>query len=558
MNRPRAFNTARLALWSRRTGAAVVLAAFLLGWGLDAADGWLGWVTAGLGEWQLFPAVIRASGGVAFSVAILAGLVLLTILAGRVFCAMLCPLGILQDVLIRCVAFWRRHQRPRRGLHVSPPRAWLRYGLLAAFLLSAAVGPLWVAGWLDPFSIFGRLANGLFWPALLACRNTLAMFLMSVGYFNLSPAALPTVVWPLTFFAAAFFVLLVLLAWRGTRGWCNAFCPVGTLLGLLSRYSIWKLSISESACTGCGRCARVCKADCIDRAGHHIDFERCVWCLKCLVACDDGAIAFRTGQPSAMEHVPANSKPGRRAFLASLGMLGLGAARVERSAPRDLQLPGPATSAIPPPFGPFGSEDWRDPVRQSSLNSIAANRQPVMPPGARERSLFHNACTACHRCVSVCPTRVIRPDTGRYGWSGFWQPHLDFQRSFCNRDCRACGDVCPTGALQPLSAADKPAIQMGVALILEHRCIPFKDGKDCGACSEHCPTKAVDLVRYPGSIHYRPVVNPDLCTGCGACEYACPPKPKAIVVLGHRRHQTALRLKIGPPQMDSEPEEFPF
>lgn len=184
---------------------------------------------------------------------------------------------------------------------------------------------------------------------------------------------------------------------------------------------------------------------------------------------------------------------------------------------------------------------------------------PVTPPGASTIRKFTDTCTACHLCVSACPTHVIQPSLTQYGLTGFMQPHMDYHAGFCNFECTICMDVCPAGALLPVSLEEKKLIQLGKAVFIKENCVVETDGTDCGACSEHCPTKAVDMIPYHDGL-FIPKVTEDICIGCGACEYACPTKPyKAIFVNGNAVHVNAKKPQQEALDMDIDyTEDFPF
>jgi ferredoxin len=181
----------------------------------------------------------------------------------------------------------------------------------------------------------------------------------------------------------------------------------------------------------------------------------------------------------------------------------------------------------------------------------------AVPPGAINREHFTGICTACHLCVSACPTGVLQPSLFEYGFFGMMQPFMDYDTNFCNHECVRCTEVCPNGAILPLTKDMKLTTQIGIARFEKQNCVVYVDETSCGSCSEHCPTKAVRMVPYKGELTI-PEITPDICVGCGACEYACPVTPfKAIVVDGHLQHQTAQK----PPEetLEEKPlEDFPF
>ena len=195
------------------------------------------------------------------------------------------------------------------------------------------------------------------------------------------------------------------------------------------------------------------------------------------------------------------------------------------------------------------------PTRESTVKE---NRTyAVCPPGGVSLGHFNDYCTACSLCVSACPENVIVPSFREYGLSGIMQPRMDYHKSFCNYDCTRCSEVCPTGALLPLTLEAKKLTQIGKVHFIKDNCIVQTEKTECGACSEHCPTKAVYMVPFEGNLVI-PETNDKICIGCGACEYACPTVPfKAIFVDGNSVHLDAEKPIIE--ELDvKELEEFPF
>jgi ferredoxin len=480
-------------------------------------------VARGLAALQFTPALLVLLAGGAAGLVLL-GLLVLTLLFGRVYCSVLCPLGLLQDAGAR-VLRWRPGRRPL--LPYAPEHRRWRYGILAlVVVLAVLAGRNLAVAWSDPYSHFGRIFSGLVRPLVVAGNNRLVGWVPDPGgrLFRVPPA------WPGPGLAvpAALTLLLVagLAAWRG-RLYCNTLCPVGTVLGLLSRYAAFRLEVDRAACTRCARCLRECKAQCLDLRAGVIDASRCVACYNCIPACPEHGIRHRFAwrRRPAPPPVPAGvPDPERRALLGGVLLL--------------------APAALLRPAEPAGPAE--------------AARPPVTPPGARGRTEFLDRCTACQLCVSACPTQVLQPAFLEYGPAGLARPRLDFRRAFCNFDCRRCGEVCPTGAIAPLALADKHVTSVGTARFEQKDCIVDRDGTDCAACSEHCPTKAVDTVPFRTNLRL-PQVREELCIGCGACEYACPAQPrKAIVVTARDRHTRARPADTAPAARRPATTDFPF
>jgi ferredoxin len=203
-------------------------------------------------------------------------------------------------------------------------------------------------------------------------------------------------------------------------------------------------------------------------------------------------------------------------------------------------------------------------IVQSKPTTIPPLRtSPISPPGSTSISHFNAVCTACHLCVSSCPSQVLAPSLFEYGAAGLLQPRMEYSHSHCNYDCTVCMEVCPTGALEPLAKEKKKLTQLGVAKFIKENCVVYTDNTACGACSEHCPTKAVNMVPYPNPAQKPlliPEVTNDYCIGCGGCEHACPTKPyKAIFIDGNPIHKMAKKPVVKKIELKIDSSgDFPF
>ena len=240
---------------------------------------WFGWMA----RIQFMPAVL------ALNVGVILFLVVLTLLLGRVYCSVICPLGIFQDVVSWLSA---RRRGKKNRFRYSPAKTWLRWGVLVLFVAALLAGVGSVAALLAPYSAYGRIASNLMAPLWAWGNNALAYLAERVDSYAFYSVDVWIKSLPTLLVAVVTLVVVVVLAWRHGRTYCNTICPVGTVLGLLSRYSLFRPTIDESKCTGCTLCARRCKASCIDAKAHRIDYSRCVVCLDCIDNCREGAIRY--------------------------------------------------------------------------------------------------------------------------------------------------------------------------------------------------------------------------------------------------------------------------
>jgi ferredoxin len=462
-------------------------------------------------------------------------ILVLTFLFGRIYCSTLCPMGTLQDVFI----FLYRKLSPKKVLFkFKKPHNLFRYAVLSLVLLSLLTGSLILVNLTDPFSMYGKLAHNLFLPVAILVNNVAAKAHTLLKLYILFPVKWVPVNIAALLVALAWGLMVLILSVKRGRLYCNTVCPLGALLGLAAKISIFRIRLDKTLCNSCGKCSAVCKAQCIDPRDQNLDFSRCVGCMNCLSPCPDKGVKI----------VPIWKKD-------ELQLTGHDSSRRKFIGESSLLLA--ATLTTEPDL--FGQDTVKEGKKEIYPGTVPVFREhPVTPPGSFGRERFNQLCTACHLCVSACPTMVLQPTWIHYGLHGFLQPRMDYITSFCNYECTLCGQVCPTGAIRELPVEEKKLVQMGKAKFVKDNCIVYTRNTACGACSEHCPTKAVNMIPYKDKLTI-PEVTDNICIGCGACEYACPTDPKAIYVDGNPLHLLAEKPKEE--KLDEKldyKEEFPF
>ncbi len=436
----------------------------------------------------------------------LAGLTLLvTLIFGRVWCGWFCPFGTVLEWLAP------RRQRARTQ---GPSERWrvIKYVLLFILLFAALLGNQTLL-FLDPITIMTRTMATVIWPALRYAIYQAEAFLYQFEFLWPSLDLVHNgLVYPIFQDVASvftqsgliflFFAVIVALNWWAERFWCRYLCPLGGLLGLVSKLALLRRDVGQ-ACAACALCGHDCPTGTINpRQGYRSDPAECTVCYNCIVDCSREGVAFRWQLPHWKPARWQGYDPKRREALTALGITGVGVA-----------LAGV------------------EPITQ---------RQPatmVRPPGATLTD-FDNLCIRCGECVRVCPTQGLQPSLFEGGWQNILTPRLVARLGYCSYNCNACGEVCPSGAIPRLPLEEKQQTLMGLASIDRDRCLPWAYNIPCIVCEEACPVpdKAIQL-QETGAVNAQgepvtlqlPSVVKELCIGCGICEYQCPMGGQAAI-----------------------------
>jgi MauM/NapG family ferredoxin protein len=445
-----------------------------------------------------------------------------TFVLGRFFCGWVCPMGTINHFFSSLKSETKRGKQLIDSNRYKPWQA-TKYYILIAVLVAALFGTALV-GWFDPFSFLTRSLGLSILPALDYFTNS-TLHIVETGTFpslqkiaghahsilNSTILSLKQSHFRQGLFLGLLFLSILALNYRVSRFFCRALCPLGALLGIVSRWSILGLQKYPVSCGNCNRCLLRCQGGDDPIGGVPWRKSECHLCLNCVGECPQHGLQFKFFPNSHTLEAPSLK---RRKVLTGLAA-GVAVVPLLRAAPV------------------FAAEK---------------NEGRIRPPGALDESDFLARCIRCGECMKVCPNNALHPAFSEAGLEGLWTPVLVPRIGYCEPSCVLCSQACPTGAIWEITpqakawavgvSNDSKPIHIGTAFYDRGRCLPWAMATECIVCEEWCPTSPKAIYLQPAQVTdakgqskilKQPSVDPARCVGCGACEYACPLQDRPAV-----------------------------
>lgn len=363
------------------------------------------------------------------AVVLLIGIIAVTLFAGRFYCSVICPLGILQEFMM-----WI-FRRKKATMKNRPCKYWLAivlWGLLVG-------GTVALLRFFEPYTIFGSALSGSVWGVSIVA-------------------------------------LIMVLVWFKGRYFCANICPVGAALGCLSKHSLKQININDDTCVACGLCAANCPSGSIDVKNKKVDNETCVKCLKCLTVCKQNSMFLGS---KAKEQVPFSLS--RRKFITASAMVAVFAAAIKSGGLLAKSLAERVKNVILP-AGAGNPQDFAN--RCLNCNLCVQNcPMKIIKKADDTYPAIHidyksGFCDyECHKCSQVCPSGAIK----KISLSEKQNTKIA-QAVIYDEVCVKCGSCvmkCPKQAITKVDG-DFPKVN-------------FDECIGCGVCKQACPVKAIAI-----------------------------------------------------------------
>ena len=438
--------------------------------------------------------------------------IFLTLLFGRVFCNWMCPLGTLNQFVGWLFIKITRKESIDKNRY-SKNQVY-KYLILFIFLILSFYGSIQV-GLLDPIVLLSRALGTVFAPAsdyfVSGMGNSTGLDQSMINLLKFAPGTTNRI------FVGSFWIGVLFLSILAAnlfypRFFCRFLCPLGALLGIFSRFSIFQIKRNIKKCTDCDLCLSRCEG--ASEPEGSVRVSECVSCMNCIDDCPEDALEFSfTGIDN--REVQYETGVSRRQFIIS-GLSGLIIFPVLRNNGR---------------------------VNDENFSPLL-----IRPPGSVAESEFLKKCIKCGQCMDICPTNVLQPATMEEGgFEALWTPVMNFNINHCQLKCNLCSEVCPTGSIRKITVAEKLGrgkfkekgpVRLGTAFINRSRCLPWANQIPCVVCEEVCPTSPRAIQTRDEEVKdvfgriialNKPFIVPDLCIGCGICQARCPVADKPAV-----------------------------